>query len=246
MRLPALLLASTLLSAQGQPAPPPADPSSMTLDQVLAKCFAAQGGLAKLKAVRSRHLTGHIEGLPDPVTFDQLNARPDRIRLETRTEAKAAAPGVAAVPAADQVKTYDGKTGWAWSSTDAPRVLEPEEVKVLDADFDGPLLDAETKGNRVQYLGLQDFQNQKALVLKVTLKDKRVQTMYLDPKTFLKFAQVNGEGKAGVELDFWDYQEVDGLSMAYTVIIGPVSVRVDKIVLNVPVTDADFQPPAAK
>src|SRR6185312_13193645 len=116
-------------------------------------------------------------------------------------------------------------------------------VKVLDADFDGPLVDAAAKGNKVEFKGLQAFQNQKALVLRVTLKDKRVQTMYFDPKTFLKFAQVNGEGKAGVELDFWDYQEVDGLPMAYTVIIGPVSVRVDKITLNVPVTDADFQPP---
>lgn len=242
MRLPSVLLAASLLSAQAPPAPPP-DPASMTVDQVLARCFEAQGGLAKLRAVQSRRITGHIEGLPDPISFDQLNARPDRIRLETRTEAKAAVGGTAATPASDQIKTFDGKTGWAWSSAEAPRVMEPEEVQVLDADFDGPLVDAAAKGNKVEFKGLQDFQNQKALVLKVTFKDKRVQTMYFDPKTFLKFAQVNGEGKAGVELDFWDYQEVDGLPMAYTVIIGPVSVRVDKITLNVPVTDADFQPP---
>lgn len=215
----------------------------MTVDQVLAKCFEAQGGLARLKAIQSRRIKGHIEGLPDPVSFDQLNARPDRIRLETHTEGAAAAPGVAAVPSSIQIKTFDGHTGWAWSDTEAPRVMAPEEIQVLDADFDGPLVDAAAKGNRVQYLGLKDFQNQKALVLQVTLKDKQVQTLYFDPKTFLKFAQVNGEGKAGVELDFWDYQEVDGIPMAFTVIIGPVSVRVDKITLNVPVTDADFQPP---
>ena len=242
MRIPTAFLAASLLSAQAPPVPQP-DPASMTVDQVLTKCFEAQGGLAKLRAIQSRHITGHIEGLPDPISFDQLNARPDRIRLETRTEARAAAGGAAATPASDQIKTFDGKTGWAWSDTDAPRVMEPEEIKVLDADFDGPLVDAAAKGNKVEFKGLQDFQNQKALVLKVTFKDKRVQTMYFDPKTFLKFAQVNGEGKAGVELDFWDYQEVDGLPMAYTVIIGPVSVRVDKITLNVPVTDADFQPP---
>lgn len=242
MRIPTAFLAASLLSAQAPPVPQP-DPASMTVDQVLTKCFEAQGGLAKLRAIQSRHITGHIEGLPDPISFDQLNARPDRIRLETRTEARAAAGGAAATPASDQIKTFDGKTGWAWSDTDAPRVMEPEEIKVLDADFDGPLVDAAAKGNKVEFKGLQEFQNQKALVLKVTFKDKRVQTMYFDPKTFLKFAQVNGEGKAGVELDFWDYQEVDGLPMAYTVIIGPVSVRVDKIALNVPVTDADFQPP---
>lgn len=235
MRLPILLLTATVLAGQT----PPVDPATLSVDQVLAKCFEAQGGQAKLKAVQSRHLTGHIEGLPDPVTFDQLNARPNRIRLEMRTAPKDGA-------ATDQIKTFDGEAGWAWSSSDAPRTLEPEEIQVLDADFDGPLLDAAAKGNRIQYLGLREFQNQKALVLKVTLKDKRIQMMYFDPKTFLKFAQVNGEGKAGVELDFWDYQEVDGLSMAYTVIIGPVSVRVDKIQLNVPVTDADFQPPVKK
>jgi hypothetical protein len=245
MRLSMLFLAAAALGAQ-MPSAPSQDPATMTVEQVVAKCFEAQGGLAKLKAIQSRRITGHIEGLPDPVSFDQVNARPDRIRLETRTEGKAASPGAAAVPAADQVKTFDGKAGWAWSDTEAPRALEPEEIKVLDADFDGPLVDAAAKGNKVEFLGLRTFQNQKALVLKVTLKDKRVQTMYLDPKTFLKFAQVNGEGKAGTELDFWDYQELDGIPMAYTVIIGPVSVRVDKITLNVPAPDADFQPPAKK
>lgn len=240
MRVPALFLFSGLLAAQ-TPASP--DPAAWTVDQVLAKCFEAQGGLAKLKAVQSRRITGHIEGLPDPVSFDQLNARPDRIRLLTETAAKPATKDSPAVPAASQVKTFDGKAGWAWSDTESPRALEPEEIQVLDADFDGPLMDAAAKGNKVEYLGLRTFQNQKALVLKVTLKDKRVQTLYLDPRTFLKFAQINGEGKAGTELDFWDYQEVDGIPMAYTVIIGPVSVRVDKISLNVPAADADFQPP---
>ena len=238
MRVPVLLLSTTLLAAQA-----PADPSSMTTDQVVARYFEAQGGIAKLKAIQARRITGHIEGLPDPISFDQLNARPDRIRLLTETAAKPASKDSPAVPAASQVKTFDGKAGWAWSDTESPRALEPEEIQVLDADFDGPLMDAAAKGNKVEYKGLQTFQNQKALVLKVTLKDKRVQTMYLDPKTFLKFAQVNGEGKAGTELDFWDYQEVDGIPMAYTVIIGPVSVRVDKITLNALASDADFQPP---
>ena len=242
MRFPALLLIPGLLGAQA-PAPAPPDPATWTADQVLAKFFEAQGGVAKLKAIQSRRITGHIEGLPDPVSFDQINARPDRIRLLTKTEAKPATKDSPAVPAATQVKTFDGKGGWAWSDTESPRALEPEEVQVLDADFDGPLMDYASKGNKVEYLGLQTFQNQKALVLKVTLKDKRVQTMYLDPKSFLKFSQVNGEGKAGTELDFWDYQEVEGIPMAYTVIIGPVSVRVDKILLNPMVSDADFQPP---
>ena len=239
MRSLAPLLITSLLSAQA----PASDPAAWTVDQVLARYFEAQGGLAKLKAIQSRRITGHIEGLPDPVSFDQLNARPDRIRLVTKTEAKAATKDSPAVPAATQVKTFDGKGGWAWSDTEAPRALEPEEIQVLDADFDGPLMDAAAKGNKVEYLGLQTFQNQKALVLKVTLKDKRVQTMYLDPRTFLKFSQVNGEGKAGTELDFWDYQEVEGVPVAYTVIIGPVSVRVDKFQLNAPASDADFAPP---
>ena len=243
MRFMAPLLLPSLLAVQAPPAAPAAvDPASMTVDQVLAKFYDAQGGLAKLKAIHSKRILGHIEGLPDPVSFDQLNARPDRIRLETKTAAKPASEGVAAVPATTQVKTYDGHIGWAWSDTEAARVLEPEEVKVLDSDFDGPLLDSTAKGIKVEYLGPKTFQNQKALVLKVTFQDKRVQTMYLDPKSFLKFAQVNGEGKAGTELDFWDYQEVDGIPMAYTVIIGPVSVRVDKITLNAPASDADFQP----
>ncbi|HEU4951450.1 MAG TPA: hypothetical protein VFT46_05835 [Holophagaceae bacterium] len=243
MRLLPLLLTAGLLQAQAPvPAAPPSPSAPLTLDQVLAKCFDAQGGLARLKAIQARRIQGHIEGLSQPITFDQLNARPDRIRLVTTLEALPAAPGTAGVPASTQIKTYDGKTGWAWSNTESPRKLAPEEVQVLDADFDGPLVDAEAKGNRIEYLGEQTFQNQQALVLKVTLKDKRVQTLYLDPKTYLKFAQVNGEGKAGTELDFWDYQQVQGIPIAFTVIIGPVSVRLDKVELNPPFSDADFRP----
>lgn len=243
MRVSVFLLAPSVLIAQAPQAASPQPTAPLTVEQVLARVLDAQGGAARLKAVQSRHLTGHIEGLPSPISFDQINARPDRIRLTMRTEAQPASGGQPAQAASTQVKTFDGKAGWAWSDTEAPRTLEPDEVKVLDADFDGPLVDAAAKGNRVAYLGLTEFQNQKALVLKVTLKDGRVQTMYFDPKTYLKFSQVNGEGKAGVELDFWDYNEVDGIPMAYTVIIGPVSVRVDKITLNVPVTDSDFAPP---
>lgn len=244
MRIPLLFLAVSILSAQAPALSPVVDPASLSVDQVLAKAFEAQGGLAKLKSIQSRRILGHIEGLPTPVSFDQLNARPDRIRLEMKSQGAAGTPEAAATPSSDQVKTFDGKVGWAWSDSEAARLLAPEEIQVLDADFDGPLLDAASKGNRISYLGVKSFQNQKALVLKVVLKDKRVQTIYLDPKTFLKFAQVNGEGKFGVELDFWDYQEVEGMPVAFTVIIGPVSVRIDKIQFNVPVSDADFQPPA--
>lgn len=240
MRLVVSLLSASLLLAGTPPPAASKDPASLALNQVLAKFYEAQGGLARLKHIQSRRVHGHLEGLPGKVSFDQINARPDRYRLETRT-----IPAVGA-PVSIRVKTCAGKMGWTWSEGQVPQQLTPTEVQVLDADFDGPCVDAEAKGNRLDYLGIQIFRDQKAVVIRVTLQDGRIQTLYLDPRTYLKFAQVNGEGKAGMELDFRDYRAVEGMPMAFTVITGPVSVRVDRIDLNIPVTDAEFQPPTGK
>jgi len=57
---------------------------------------------------------------------------------------------------------------------------------LLDADFDGPLVDYKEKGNKVESLGHDIVDGDDAYKLKVTLKNGDIIYYYLDPDTFLE------------------------------------------------------------
>lgn len=215
-----LLLAPALLAQQ-----------PLSLAQVLARHFEAQGGLARLRMLHSRRLEGSIESEGSVIRFTQLNARPGCVRLDFRDGDRAWS------------KACDGVLGWKTGSGRKAIPLSAAEVAELDADFDGPLLDAGAKGNKVEYLGLQPFKGGQAHVLRVTLKNGRAQTHYLDPGSYLEVAHVNA---AGPEMDFSDFREVDGLKLAFLVRVGATRIHLLQAAFNVPARDADFQAPAAR
>ena len=57
---------------------------------------------------------------------------------------------------------------------------------LLDADFDGPLVDYKEKGSTVEYLGHDVVDGDDALRLKITLKNGDIIYDYLDPDTFIE------------------------------------------------------------
>src|SRR5437879_9928961 len=57
---------------------------------------------------------------------------------------------------------------------------------LIDADFDGPLVDYKEKGNRVEFLGHDTVDGDDALRLKVILKNGDIIYYYLDPDTYLE------------------------------------------------------------
>jgi len=70
----------------------------------------------------------------------------------------------------------DGKSIHGAAKKD-PESLEEEEMKQIieDSDFDGPLVDYEKKGNRVEFIGMEDVEGTATFKLKLTLKDGDVQ-----------------------------------------------------------------------
>src|SRR5262249_41011547 len=90
-----------------------------------------------------------------------------------------------------QIQAYDGSTGWQISPFGGkkdPELLGEDDLRYLmeDADFDGPIIDAEAKGNKVEYLGHDQVDGDDALKLKVTLKNGDIFYYYLDPDTYLE------------------------------------------------------------
>src|ERR1700756_5183535 len=151
-----------------------------TAEELVNKNIQAKGGIDKIKAIKSVRMTGKLNIGGGMVAGSMKeNEGPNLIR-ETFT-----LQGMTAVTA------YDGATGWQiqpFGGHKDPELMGEDDLKdlLLDADFDGPLVDYKEKGNPIEYLGHDVVDGDDALRLKVTLKNGDIVYYYLDPDTFLE------------------------------------------------------------
>jgi hypothetical protein len=223
--------------------------AAQTTDEIVGKVMAARGGLEKAKAVKSERITGTIYFNAEMYgPFLAEFKRPGKMHNEVTIQNKTV------------VRTFNGKDG-GWVSNpfvgkDAPEPMSADEVKdaVNESDFDGPLIDAKTKGNTIELTGTEKVEGREAYILKVTHKDGQVSAYSFDVKTFLlvKWSgadTVNGEPVTR-ETFFRDYRDVGGLKFAFELVSNTPGadvtqrIVVDKIELDAPIDDAHFGKPA--
>ena len=157
------------------------------------------------------------------------------------------------------VQAFDGTEGWKISPFQGrkdPEKMSADEAKSLieDADVDGPLVDWEAEGSKVEYLGPEDVDGTLAHKLKVVRKNGDVSYVYLDPDYFLEIRILNQRIEQGaqveVEIDLGDYEKIAGVFFPFSIEAGSKgSTDKQKIILekaeaNVPVDDTVFKFPA--
>ncbi len=218
-------------------------------EELVNKNIQAKGGIDKIKAIKSVRMTGKLNVGGGMVAASmQENERPNLIR-ETFT-----LQGMTAVTA------YDGSTGWQiqpFGGHKDPELMGEDDLKdlLLDADFDGPLVDYKEKGNTVEFLGHDVVDGDDALRLKVTLKDGDIVYYYLDPDTFLEIRKevqefIRGSVRETVT-DLGSYKPVAGVMYPYSISQGTKAnpaaqtTTIEKIEVNVPIDKADFALPAS-
>jgi hypothetical protein len=227
------------------------DKSQPTVDQLVAKNIEAKGGAAALHDLQTLRLAGKMlvqEGQIQ-LTFMQIKKRPDEVRSE------------ASLQGMTQIEAYDGKEGWRVSpffGRRDPERMSADDVKALveDAEMDGPLIDWQTKGNAVEYLGTEDVDGTPALKLKVTRKNGDVSFVYLDPDHFLEIRVLTQRTRHGayeeVETDLGDYEKAGGVFVPTSIEFGRKGasdkqrIIIDKVEANVPVDETTFHFPASK
>jgi hypothetical protein len=225
---------------------------AQTAEELVQKSTEAKGGIEKIKAIKTVRMTGKLDA-PGGFSGDvgQENKRPDLVR-ETFT-----------LQGMTQVQAYDGSTGWMirpFGGKKDPQLMGEDDMHdlVIDADFDGPLVDYKEKGNKVEYLGHDMVDGDDALRLKVTLKNGDIVYYYLDPDTYLEIRTerqefIRGSVQENVA-DLGSYKPVAGVMFPFSVSGGPKNdptnwqtVRYQKIQADVPLQDSDFAvPPALK
>ncbi len=222
---------------------------SQTADDLIAKNIQARGGISSIKAIKNIRMTGKFEGGGGfKASVGQENERPSLIRETFSLQGMTA------------VQAYDGTTGWQiqpFGGKKDPELMGEDDVRdlLLDADFDGPLVDYKDKGNTVEYLGHDFVDGDDALRLKVTLKNGDIIYDYLDPDTFIEIRReiqqfIRGSVRDRV-VGLGSYKPVAGVMFPFSISQGPKNnpdsqtTTVLKMDVNVTIDPADFALPAS-
>lgn len=222
---------------------------TQTAEELVGKNIQARGGIDKIKATNTIRKTGKFAGGGGfTAAVGQVSARPNRIRQTFSLQGMTA------------VQAYDGSAGWQiqpFGGHKDPELMGEDDLRdlLLDADFDGPLVDSAEKGNTIEYLGHDVVDGDDALRLKVTLKNGDIIYDYLDPDTYLEIREeiqqfVRGSVRDRV-VDLGSYKPVAGVMYPFAIATGSKSnpgaqtYTVQKIEVNVPVDNADFALPVS-
>jgi len=222
---------------------------SQTADELIAKNIEARGGIEKMKAIKTLRMTGKFEGGGGfTASVGQENERPNLIRQTFVLQGMTA------------VQAYDGTTGWQiqpFQGKKDPELMGEDDRRdlLLDAEFDGPLVDYKEKGSTVEFLGHDVVDGDDALRLKVTLKNGDIIYDYLDPDTFIEFRReiqqfIRGSVRDRV-VGLGSYKPVNGVMFPFSLSSGPKNhpdaqtTMVQKMEANVTIDPADFALPAS-
>jgi hypothetical protein len=223
--------------------------SAQTADELVAKNLQARGGVDKIKAVNTVKMAGKAY-VGINAEFSQQNKRSNMIRQNFTVQGMT------------QIQAYDGSVGWQISPFQGRKdaeLLGEDDLRDLveEADIDGPLVDYQAKGNKVEYLGHDVVDGDDAYKLKVTLKNGDIVYYYLDPDTYLEIKKEKQEFIRGsvreTEQLLGSYKQVAGVYYPYSVESGTkgnpgdhARFTFDTIEVNVPIEDSFFKMPAAK
>lgn len=251
----------------GQPpaaasAAPPAP--KLSADEILRRNATARGGVDAWRKIKTMVQIGRIERAgevpggtaharvtPDAsqiVGFRLELARPNKMRYELTYQGATA------------IQAFDGKEGFTVQPGPSGAVARPFSESQTRAaaeqlDLEGPLLDAAAKGTVVTLESVDAVRDRPAYKLSLKMKSGVTRHVWVDAETFLD-VKIDGTRQIGdrtwpVETSFEDFRKVGSVQVPYRIAtaVGGVhtmeSVKLSKVVLNVPLEDSLFTLPRA-
>jgi hypothetical protein len=221
--------------------------SAQTAEEIVNKYIKAIGGLEKIEAVKTLRRTGKFTGGGGfEANVAQENKRANMVRQEF------------ALQGLIGINAYDGKTGWKiepWGGKKDPEALGEEEMKsiVEDSDFDGPLVNYAQKGNKVEFVGLDQVEGTDAFKLKLTLANGDVFYYYMDTDYYVPIKIDTKRMIRGAEREYetalGDYKEVAGWYLPHSFETNAKGsqdkqkIVFDKIEANAQIDDGRFHMP---
>src|SRR5580700_10422481 len=256
---PTLAPDDVIASAPGLPSP----------ESILDRFIHASGGAQRLAGLTSIDATGTsagFGGFGGGGAVEIVAKAPDKRATIILFKAETGR--------GDQIRTYDGKTGWVRTPLN---VLG--EYQLIGGDLDGARFDAQLSfpgqikqiltnlrtGQPTTITGLQMSQSQAAVqkdansgksfnvdVVQGNGPRGLLVTLYFDRQTGLLLREMRYSetpiGRVPTQIDYSDYRDVNGLKLpfrvAYVWLDGRDSIVLDEIKTNVPIDEAKFGRPA--
>jgi len=222
---------------------------AQTADSILARYLRTLGGMDHIQAVQTLRRVGKVMsggGFEAAVVLE--SKRPDKVREDFT------------ILGMTQTVAYDGRSGWKISpfqgKKDAEALGEDELRGVVeDADFDEPLVNWQSKGNKVEYDGTDQFEGTDVYKIKATLPNGDSFTYFLDTDYCVPIKveirrTIRGEEQSYEEV-LGNYKAVDGWYLPFSIESRAIGgsegskLTFDSIEANVPVDDSRFARPAA-
>jgi len=208
------------------------------LNELIEKNINARGGHEKLKAVKSLKITAkYIQGSRETPIILTIK-RPYFIY------------GEVLFPTSPMICGYDGKTAWWFNRAQLsePQISPAEEALIFTryADFGDLFVDYEKKGQKIELIGIEDMDGQKAHKLKITSQNGIIRYVYLDAKNFHDVKESyksKNEKEFGLEVIFKDFRAIDGVMFPFYHDITGEQTIIEKIEMNVDIDDSIFKMP---
>jgi len=224
--------------------------AAQTVDDIIAHYLKSVGSMEKIQAVNTLRRTGKFNGGGGfEAVVVQENKRGNMVREEFSLQGMTG------------INAYDSKTGWKiepWGGKKDPEALGEEETKSIleDADFDGPLVNYRQKGNKVEFVGMDQFEGTDTFKLKVTKPNGDVYFYYLDTDYYVPIKIDTKRTVRGAEREYetalGDYKEVNGWYLPFSFETNTKGsqdkskITYDKIEANVAIDDTRFRMPVIK
>jgi outer membrane lipoprotein-sorting protein len=219
-----------------------------TLDEVIGMYVNAAGGMDKIKSVKTVKVTAHFVQGSTNVPYVEYIKVPDKSKTEITRQGLTMQIG------------YNGSTGWRlnpFRGVKIPEKLTAEETKDMkkEADFEGGLVDYESKGSKAEYLGTDDFEGSDVYKIKLTDSDGEVTTYYIDKITNLVLKESvkrkMKEKEQKTDTYYAAYKSVDGYMLPFSIEVdagtgNTQKIVIDKVEFNIPIQDEIFNMPEAK
>jgi hypothetical protein len=245
VQAPRIIEAPKVAPAKDLP-PPPALPVS----EIVERNVAARGGLTAWRGVTSLTLSGEMDagGTQDTrLPFVMSMKRPQKNRLELKVQDQTA------------LQVWDGKQGWKvrpFLERNEVERYTPAEARsaAAAAELDGPLVDFERKGTRVELAGTEVVDGRNTYRLTLTPKGGEPLHLWIDAKSFLE-AKIEGEPRRidgrmhKVAVLYRDFRPVGGLQIPHTLetvveaVAGSHKLVIQKVKVNPPLDDTLFSKP---
>lgn len=218
--------------------------SAQTVDEIVDKHIAAMGGADKLKGVTSL------------ITQRSLSVRGMEIPTITTVVVGKSMRTESTIMGNAMIQVVDGGTGWAIKPAMMQGTGEPEDMTAVELkqqigqlDPFGPLHNYKDKGNKVELVGKEKEDGEEVYHLKVTTKEGNIIDEFLNADTYLLSKIKTSMGGQDGEIEFSDYEDVDGIEFANTMEIanpqmGTLTMTTTKTQVNAKVDKSIFKKPA--